>query len=169
MKRVLFLLISIVLLSSCEKEIEFTGEMTDSKLVINSVVRSGHRAEAFVSKSYFFLDNQANTTAPDDLVASLYVNGNLLGEMTPHYDTVVSYDIWDPNNPNLGRVQKVYTYDYCPAVGDIIKITASAKACQSLFVGIIRARRNAAARGPRTSCRGDPSWRRDRWRCRHAG
>jgi hypothetical protein len=115
-----------ILLSSCEKEIEFKGEQTDPKLVINGLLEPGQPVKANISKSYFFLDNQANTTAPDDLVASLYVNGNLLGEMTPHYDTVVSYDIWDPNNPNLGRVQKVYTYDYCPAVGDIIKITASA-------------------------------------------
>ena len=115
-----------LLLSSCEKEIEFKGEQTDPKLVINSLMEPGQPVKANISKSFFFLDNQANTTAPDDLVASLYVNGNLLREMTPHYDTVVSYDIWDPNDPNLGRVQKVYTYDYCPVVGDIIKITASA-------------------------------------------
>ena len=115
-----------IFFTSCEKEIEFKGEQTDPKLVINSLMEPGKPVKANISKSYFFLDNQANTTAPDDLVASLYVNGNLLGEMTLHYDTVVSYDIWDPNNPDLGRVQKVYTYDYCPAVGDIIKITASA-------------------------------------------
>ena len=113
-------------LTSCEKEIEFKGEQTDPKLVINSLMEPGQPVKANISKSFFFLDNQANTTAPDDLVASLYVNGNLLGEMTLHYDTVVSYDIWDPNDPNLGRVQKVYSYDYCPAAGDIIKITASA-------------------------------------------
>ena len=114
------------LMVSCEKEIEFKGEQTDPKLVINSLVEPGQPVKASISKSYFFLDDNANTTAPDNLVATLYVNGNLIGEMTPHYDTVVSYDIWDPNDPNLGYVQKVYTHDYCPVVGDVVKITASA-------------------------------------------
>ena len=117
---------SCLLLTSCEKEIEFKGEQTDPKLVINSLVEPGLPVKAAISKSFFFLDNQANTTAPDDLVATLYVNGNIIGEMTPHNDTIVSYDIWDPNDPDLGHIRKVYTYDYCPAAGDIIKITASA-------------------------------------------
>ncbi len=115
-----------ILLASCEKEIEFNGEQTDSKLVINSLIEPGQPIKANISKSIFFLDNEANTEAPDDLVAMLYVNGDLLGTMTPHYDTIISYEVWNPNDPNLGRVQKVYTYDYCPVAGDIIKITASA-------------------------------------------
>ena len=122
----LITIVTAVLLTSCEKEIEFNGEQTDPKLVINSLMEPGQPVKASISKSFFFLDNHANTTAPDDLVATLYVNGNIIGEMTPHNDTVVSYDIWDPNDPNLGHIRKVYTYDYCPAVGDIIKITASA-------------------------------------------
>ena len=126
MKKVLFFIISLALLSSCEKEIDFKDGQTDSKLVINSLVEPGQPVSAAISKSCFFLDNSANTTAPDDLVATLYVNGNRIGEMTPHYDTVTSYDIWDVNEPNLGRVRKVYTYDYRPVAGDVIKITASA-------------------------------------------
>ena len=115
-----------ILLSSCEKEIEFNGEQSDPKLVINSLVEAEHPIMASISKSVFFLNNNANTLAPDDLVAMLYVNGNRIGEMTPHYDTLVSYDIWDPYDPSLGYVQKVYISNYCPAAGDIIKITASA-------------------------------------------
>ena len=115
-----------ILFTSCEKEIEFNGEQNDSKLVINSIVEPGQPVSAAISKSFFFLDNTANTIAPEDLVATLYVNGNRRGEMTPHFDTIVSYDIWEPNNPNLGHIRKIYTYDYCPAVGDVIKITASA-------------------------------------------
>ena len=126
MKRVILLAISAILLASCEKEIEFNGEQTDPKLVINSLVEPGQPVSAAISKSFFFLDNDANTIAPDNLVATLYVNGNLIGEMTPHYDTIISYDIWDPNDPNLGHVQKVYTHEYCPVEGDIVKITATA-------------------------------------------
>ena len=129
MKNNILAIITIVtgiLLASCEKEIEFSGEQTDPKLVMNSLLEPGQPIKANISKSFFFLDNEADTEAPDDLVAMLYVNGNLLGAMTPHYDTVISYDVWNLNEPNLGRVQKVYTHEYCPVAGDIIKITASA-------------------------------------------
>ena len=121
-----FLAMTLGLLTSCEKEIEFNGEHSDPKLVINSLVEPGQPVSAAISKSYFFLDNNANTIAPDDLVATLYVNGNHIGEMTPHFDTIVSYDIWNPNDSNLGHVRKVYTHEYCPAEGDVVKITASA-------------------------------------------
>ena len=117
---------STLLLASCEKEIEFNGSQTDPKLVINSLIEPGQPIKANISKSFFFLDNEADTEAPNDLVAMLFVNGESLGEMTLSYDTVVSYDIWNPNEPNMGRVQKVYTHDYCPVAGDIVKITASA-------------------------------------------
>ena len=126
MKRFIILAISAILFTSCEKEIEFKGEQTDPKLVVNSLIEPGQPVKAAISKSYFFLDNEANTMVPDDLVATLYVNGNRLGEMTPSYDTIVSYYIWDPNNTNLGHVRKVYTHDYCPLEGDVVKITASA-------------------------------------------
>jgi len=126
MKKTLLFVITIILFASCEKEIEFNGEQTDPKLVINSLLEPGQPIKASISKSFFFLDNEADTEAPDDLVAMLYVNGESLGEMTLTYDTVVSYEIWNPNESNSGRVQKVYTHDYCPVAGDIIKITASA-------------------------------------------
>ena len=129
MKNTILTLITIsaaLFLSSCEKEIEFNGSQTDPKLVINSLIEPGQPIKANISKSFFFLDNEADTEAPNDLVAMLYVNGESLGEMTLSYDTAVSYDIWNPNEPNMGRVQKVYTHDYCPVAGDVIKITASA-------------------------------------------
>ncbi len=128
----LIIVASVIFFTSCEKEIEFKGEQTDPKLVINSLIEPSQPVSAAISKSYFFLDNTANTIAPDDLVATLYVNGNRIGEMTPHYDTIVSYNIWDPNNPNLGRIRKIYTHDYCPAKGDIIKITASAQSFEDV-------------------------------------
>ena len=70
------LLISAILLASCEKEIEFNGEQVDPKLVINSIVEPGQPVKAYISKSIFFLDNDSNMQAPDDVVATLYVNGN---------------------------------------------------------------------------------------------
>ena len=53
----LFLAMTLGLLTSCEKEIEFKGEQTDPKLVINSLVEPGKRVEASMSKSCFFLQS----------------------------------------------------------------------------------------------------------------
>ena len=125
MKRVVLLFISAILLVSCEKEIEFKGEQTDPKLVINSVVESGQPIMARISKSVFFLDNNEDTEAPADVVATLYVNGNRIGEMTPKIDTIWETKYyWTPEQTY--RLWKVYTHPYCPSVGDEVKITASA-------------------------------------------
>ena len=109
-----------LLLTSCEKEIEFNGEQSDPRLVINSLVEPGQRVEASISKSYFFLD-VPNTNAPEDLVASLYVNGNRIGEMRPGFDT-----IWEMYWPYDYQLVPIYCNDYCPQEGDIVQITAMA-------------------------------------------
>ena len=114
-----FLAMTLGLFTSCEKEIEFNGEQSDPKLVINSIVEPGQRVDASISKSYFFLD-PANTTAPEDLVASLYVNDHLVGEMTPFMDT-----IWEAWSMDYRLIPGFYN-DYCAQEGDIVKITASA-------------------------------------------
>ena len=82
------LLISAILLASCEKEIEFNGEQVDPKLVINSIVEPGQPVKAYISKSIFFLDNDSNMQVPDDVVATLFVNGNRIGGLTRQPDTV---------------------------------------------------------------------------------
>ena len=116
-----FLAMTIALfLSSCEKEIEFNGEHSDPKLVINSLVEPGHRVEAFISKSYFFLDTP-DTSAPEDVVVSLYVNDNLIGEMSPFFDTVWEYH----DNVSYHLVPGFY-HDFRPQTGDVVKIKASA-------------------------------------------
>ena len=118
-------IITTILLTSCEKEIEFKGEQTDPKLVINSIVEPGQPIKARISKSVFFLDNEQNTEAPDDLVATLYVNGNRIGEMRSQTDTVwATNDHWSLEDEY--SVWEIYALPYCPAVGDEVKITASA-------------------------------------------
>ena len=123
-----FLAMTLGLLTSCEKEIEFKGEQTDPKLVINSLVEPGQPVKASISKSYFFLDTP-DTSAPDDVVVSLYVNGNYIGEMTKQFDTVYwddyQYDEMGNELPDY-YIETSFVNDYCPAVGDIIKIKASA-------------------------------------------
>ena len=112
---------SCLFLASCEKQIEFNGEQTDPKLVINSIVGTDEPVKAYISKSYFFLDYDENTQAPDDLVASLYVNGNHIGELTPSADT-----IWHNYEMNDYRLIPYRFNDYRPQEGDIVQIKASA-------------------------------------------
>ena len=119
----------IVLLASCSKQIEFNGKETDPKLVINCLAESGQPVTAYISKSYFFLDDDQNTDAPADLAASLYVNGNHIGELAPSVDTVWNdnYQYGEGDTMYLTyKLMTAYHSDYRPAVGDIVKVTASA-------------------------------------------
>lgn len=128
--KALAMMIITILMVSCEKEIEFNGEQTDPKLVINSLVSAGEPVKANISKSYFFLDNNGTTQAPNDIVASLYVNGSLIGEMTPHFDTVwnngVGYYDEEGNFHHPYHLAAIFSSDYCPQEGDILKIAATA-------------------------------------------
>ena len=120
MKKILLLIFGVMLLASCTKEIEFNGEQTDPKLVINSLVEPGQPVKAMFSKSYFFLD-EPDTSTPEDLVAALYVNDNLIGELTPSFDTIWEY--YELEEYSL--VPNFYN-DYRPQIGDVVKITATA-------------------------------------------
>lgn len=122
----LLFILTIALLASCTKEIEFKGEQSDPKLVINSIVEPGQPVKARISKSYFFLDNSEDTQAPSDLVATLYVNGNAVGEMTPQTDTVWGGEYYWDLEP-VYSVWEVYGSSYCPVEGDEVSIKATAK------------------------------------------
>lgn len=129
MKNVFVLILSLLVLVSCEKEIEFNGEQTDPKLVVNCLAEAGQPVKAYISKSYFFLDTDENTQVPDDVVATLYVNDNLIGAMTPHTDTIWHswYDYDEEGNPyHSYRLATVFSNEYCPQEGDVVRITASA-------------------------------------------
>ena len=123
-----FLAMTLCTLVSCEKEIEFNGEQIDPKLVINSLVEPEQPVKAYISKSLFFLDNEGTTQAPADLVATLYVNGNRIGEMIPTIDTISEgYEYVDIDSVKpVYKTVSVFANDYRPVEGDVIKITASA-------------------------------------------
>ncbi len=114
---IIILASAMFFMASCEKEIEFDGEQTDPKLVVNCIGTVGEPVIAQLSKSYFFLDQNGVTTAPDGTKVQLYVNDNYLGEMIQYVDTL---------NTMYASNVKLYRNDYCPKVGDKIKITASA-------------------------------------------
>ena len=121
MKKFILLTISAIFLTSCEKEIEFNGEQTDPRLVINSIVDVGQPVKAHVSKSLFFLDNEGTTSAPADTQVELWVN-NAPKETLHTADTTYIN----------GRPIVWFESHYCPVVGDIIKITASANGFENV-------------------------------------
>ncbi|MBR0177419.1 MAG: DUF4249 domain-containing protein [Bacteroidales bacterium] len=127
MKKLILIAISAMFLASCEKEIEFNGEQTDPRLVINSIVEPGLPVSARIGKSIFFLDTDNDMQAPDDLVATLYVNGSLLGVMDIVFDSIAEHYYTDDFEDSIGyKLVKRFQSDYRPSVGDVIKITASA-------------------------------------------
>ena len=118
--KALAMILVATLMVSCEKEIEFNGEHSDPRLVINSLVEPEESVKAFINKSYFFLD-APDTSTPEDLVATLYVNDNRIGEMVPFFDTV-----WEYYGIVSYHLVPGFYHDFCPQVGDVVKITASA-------------------------------------------
>lgn len=59
MKRYIYILIGILTLAACEREIPYNGEYQDPKLVIQSCMCTGQDTiTCFVNRSYFFLDNK---------------------------------------------------------------------------------------------------------------
>lgn len=125
---VFIVIATTIFLNSCEKEIEFKGEQTDPKLVINSIVEPEKPIKAYISKSIFFLDNNANMVPPDDIVATLYVNGTLIGEMTRQLDTIwKGYEYVDLDSVKpIYKTIDAFVNDYHPNEGDVVGIVATA-------------------------------------------
>ncbi len=115
-----------LLLTSCEKEIEFKGEQTDPKLVINCLVEPGQPVKARIGKSCFFLDHERDHSMPEGTVAQLYVNDNFVGNMDMVTDSI-EVTFYTLQGDSIGyQFEKHFQSDYCPQEGDVVKITASA-------------------------------------------
>lgn len=129
MKTNILILITIataILLTSCEKEIEFNGEQTDPKLVINSLVEPGQPVKARIGKSCFFLDYERDHSMPEGTVAQLYINDNFVGNMDMVTDSI-EVMFYTHQGDSIGyQLEKYFQSDYCPQEGDVVKIKASA-------------------------------------------
>ena len=125
-KLIIAIITSTVLLVSCEKEIEFNGEQTDPKLVINSLMEPGQPVKARIGKSCFFLDYERDHSMPEGTVAQLYINDNFVGNMDMVTDSI-EVMFYTLQGDSIGyQFEKHFQSDYCPQEGDVVKITASA-------------------------------------------
>ena len=102
----LSLIISLVLFASCEKDVEFKGEMTKSVLVVNSFVSPDSVVSANVSESKFFLEEESTITGIENATVSVYVN-DVFKEKMIHTD------------------KGNYTGTYIPTIGEIIKLVVT--------------------------------------------
>lgn len=69
-----------ILLVSCTKIVEFNGEMSDPKIVVNSIFSNDTSLWVNITTSRFFLDN-APITSIDNATVSVYKNGDYVADM----------------------------------------------------------------------------------------
>ena len=102
-KIVLSILAGIFIFVSCEKDIEFNGEITAPLLVINSYITPDSVVSAHVSESRFFLKDSITYKNINTADVAVWVNGVLKEKMT--------------------LVEKgMYRGTYKPVIGETIKI-----------------------------------------------
>ncbi|HEY6914946.1 MAG TPA: DUF4249 domain-containing protein [Paludibacter sp.] len=94
-----------LLFHSCEKEIEFSGEITKPMLVINSFITPDSVIKVHLSKSKFFLEDNTTFEMVNNANVNVWVNGSKVEKLT-----------------NTG--EGYYLSSFKPLLGDIIKITA---------------------------------------------
>jgi len=112
-KKIYFpIVLLLVILFSCTKEINLEHLRPKPKLVLNSVVLIEDTITASVSRTWFFTDDHPNVTL-NDAEVKVYVNDQLKGHMD-----------WKEGDSEYNS-QGFYTFLYKPVVGDRIKITAS--------------------------------------------
>lgn len=110
MKKIfLYLVGALLLTTSCEKTIEFKGEITDPLLVINTYIVPDSTLSVYINKSSFFL-NESDFFPPRGVKVELWVNGNFKEELrhTPSENT------------------SLFKGSYKPQIGDYLHFRATA-------------------------------------------
>ena len=109
----LWLWCCLLLFAACEKEIDFTGKVTDSEIVISSFITPDSVIKAQVSESRFFLNDDYLFKPIENAVVSVYVNGTLRENMQH-------------------QSNGIYKASFKPMVGDIVKLIAKVSSMKDL-------------------------------------
>lgn len=99
----LSVLFAAFLFASCEKEIEFKGEITEPQVVVNSYITPDSAITVHISESRFFLSSGYTFKNIENADVSVYVNGMFKEKM---------------NYKNEG----FYTSVFVPTIGETIKL-----------------------------------------------
>lgn len=141
MKRIYILILSAVLLTSCDffyKTIEYKGEVEDEQMVLTANLEAGKTPRIFLNASMFFSDSKTDTvhTATKnefiygvqrkwikDAVVEMQINDGEWQTLTGTPDTIYYC------NDNRGEIwnQLAYSYknDYVFQPGDLVRIRAT--------------------------------------------
>jgi len=104
---ILYLLLMLGLLLSCETEIPFNGTITEPVLVVNCVACTDSALQVNISASRFFLSSEVDFPAISDATVALYVNEIFRENLTPNGE---------------GQYQSMYI----PSEGDVVRLNVSA-------------------------------------------
>lgn len=100
---IIYILILTLTFFSCKKEIEFNGEVSDPKIVLNSYVSPDSVLLVHLSKSKFFLSNESGLELVENGTVNLYIN-----------------DVWKEKLQHL--TEGNYAANYKPQPGEKVTI-----------------------------------------------
>ena len=117
-----------VLLSSCRKDVEFKGEESDPRIVLNAFLFCGDTISFKVSKSVFFLESNFDASAPEGLNVKLFVNDMEISGLHVANDTMFtnSYYVENGEVKNGFYISKLFSSNRVLQEGDVVRIVASA-------------------------------------------
>lgn len=100
-------ILALFILVSCEKDIIFSGETTKPQLVINSLATTDSILTIRITKSKFFLEDEGPFETVFNATVNIKVNGTSLNNV-------------------VNKGGGLYTSDYIPKPGDLIRIEVKA-------------------------------------------
>jgi len=106
---ILFMLFGILI--SCEKDIEFNGEIAQPLVVVNSFLSTDSIATAHISKSRFFLSNNSFFDSITNATVSIFVNGSLKENLTHQRFGLYQGTYIPKPGDNVSMVVKVPQYE----------------------------------------------------------
>jgi hypothetical protein len=100
---------AVLLMVSCEKEIEFKGSEVKPMMVVNGLVTPDSTIKVHLSKSKFFLSNKEGTELIPNADIDIYINGEAKGKM---------------QYKEFGEYNKsgIYTSSVRPNINDTVKL-----------------------------------------------
>ncbi len=105
-------------LISCEKEIEFNGDIVKPLVVVNSFLSTDSVVKAHISKSKFFLSNTTFFDSITNATVSIFVNGTLKENLTHQQFGLYQGTYIPKQGDSVRMVVKVPQYE-----GDVVSST----------------------------------------------
>lgn len=141
MKTIIYFLIGLALISlaSCEKEIEFKGEISDPLVVVNGYLAPDSTIKIELSKSRFFLDSREDFDRINNATVSIMVNGQTretlrfanngiyIGNYKPQLGDSVSLTIKAPGH------EEVRSSTVIPALSNIVSVDTLSRKLTSRY------------------------------------